>query len=208
MLDLKFGTQAGSSPTPTPPAQTTGVSGPRVVTPVTAVQQGMSERVALWGAVVAVLIALAGGLFASYERAQESGRLESRTAQAAELVTQLSTGELGATLARATVVDRQLKTYAAVRSERTPWTSLLDAYADRIPSGVTLTATAFGEDATLRIDGSASRYEQVAQLMAALDGHEAFSEVRLISATRTEQASGTSIAFSLSASYESEVTSG
>lgn len=206
MLDLRFGSgsAAVSAPAPAKPS----VSGPPVspARTVSQVTPGGSERVALYAAVVAVLVATAAGLAASYFQAQEQGRFESRTAQVAELVTQLSTGELGATQARLSEIDRQLSTYTKLESGGAPWASLLDAFADRIPGEVTLTATTFGEDATLRLEGTAGQYDHVARLMAALEDHEVFAGVSLVSATRIEQASGTSVTFSLTASYTPDST--
>lgn len=127
--------------------------------------------------------------------------MNTRTREVTELKRALAVPER---VALATTADQLKAGVAALQgalSESTDWSSLLDTLAKRTVSGVVLESSSIDEDWLVRVSGSARSYLDVAQYLNSLQSSGRFTSVELESSALNDATTGTSVTFSLKATY-------
>ncbi|MBI2590010.1 PilN domain-containing protein [Candidatus Berkelbacteria bacterium] len=199
------------------PAKTpaNGAAGPAPVQPaksaldpsVVAINPESNDSLIAIFAGLSVALSLLGGVAASFLRAQAKGEAEASSQKVTSLQQEFASGDLKTMLDKAGLVEKQLEVTKEF-SAALPWPKLLKALADKVPGSVKFTANSFETDKSLRIDGSANNYAEVARLMTAIESTDEFSEIALTSATLSESVDGNSITFSITAKYAAPVAGG
>lgn len=151
--------------------------------------------------IVAVAIAGAAGLVASYLVTQQQARLLTEENRHSQLVTQLTTGTTGAQLQRIQTTAQQL---AAVgqQSGATPWVDLLDALSGQMPGAIQLTNVTFdSQTKVLTLNGNGTTYEDVAKAIASLETSTRFEKVSLQNAAEAQDEDTVQVDFAITATY-------
>lgn len=180
---------------PLTPART-----PAPIEPLRPVIAPAGDQNVKYAAVVLVVVACIAGLVASYLIAQNKGEAELQSMAFAEIQQQQKTGETATKLARIQTVSNQLEILSKVLNNSEPWSDVLTAFTSLVPGSVKLTGSSFS-GTQVRVEGVGKSFDDVATFMAALDQSDRFEDVSLTGSALQESTEGTSVTFSLNATY-------
>ncbi len=182
-------------------APTAPPTGPAIGVPTIPSVGTTSNRLTLVTAGAVLLIGAAAGGYVSFVRADRAAALATRTREVSQLKQQLGTPERVKTAATADQLKLGIGAVQAALATPSPWTALLVALSDRTPAGVTLTSVAIDPKLTLRINGTAGAYTDVAKFLAALQGSPSFADVGLDTSAKSDTTAGSVVAFAVTATF-------
>lgn len=177
--------------------------------PVSPVPQGAipsigsnAAKLTEWTAIIVVLLVILAGGYLSFVLSSTQADLATQNRKLNDLKTQLGTPERTKTDAIATQLKAGAAAVQAAIATPSPWSGFLKELTQRIPSGVVLTNLSSGDHFAIRMSGTATTYEDLAQLLTALQSSSQFSDVTLESGSQGDTGNGTSgVTFSIKATY-------
>lgn len=125
------------------------------------------------------------------------GQLERQNASYAALKADVTTGRLAEV--SSTVLRARQAAQALSAANRTPvvWSSFFKIFQETATPGVRLTNLSADERKNLTIEGQATDFVTLARYLASLRADENFEDIKLVSSSIVDEASGSGVQFSL-----------
>ena len=168
----------------------------------TIVKQRSADSIALYAAIIAVVIAFGAGALALFFAGNERNQAEQSRSEFSSLQSQLNSQPIIGQLSRIRKVSRQLEVLNTVDIGATPWPDLIDVFAGLIPGAVSLTSSNYDSETNLlTIEGEAANNYELGNLIKSLDVNNRFNQPLVLASTLSESPDRTVVNFSVSAAY-------
>lgn len=166
------------------------------------IQRRSNDSLALYTAIIGVVIALISGLIALYFAGNERNQAEQSRSEYSSLQTQLNNQPVIGQLSRIRKVSKQIETLNLAGTGATPWPELLDVYSGLVPGAVSITSTSFdSETSLLTIEGEAANHFEVGNFVKSLDISSRFSQPLVLATTFSEDPEKSVVVFTITAKY-------
>lgn len=162
---------------------------------------GSTTKLTIWTAVFVVVLVLIAGAYLSFVLTEKQALVATQKREVDALTTQLGTPDRVKTEALANQFKKGVNALQPVLTTPSPWSTFLKDVTTHTPKSVVLNNLSTTDGLNFRVSGSATTYLDLAQFMTALQSSSNFSGVELESGTQSVSTTGTSVTFSLKATY-------
>ena len=194
MLDIQGQPTAAAQPVVQQP---TAVQSATIIPSV----NGSTDKLVQWTLVVFVFVFVLNGLYLSFVLSQKNSQLDSETKDVSALTQQLGTPDRVKAESTANQLKQAESALQSALATTSPWSGFLKELSSRVPNAVLLTNVSTGDAYLINLSGTASTYGDLAQFITALQASSQFKNVALESAAQGDSQAGSSVTFSIKATF-------